>query len=43
MPHPERSLYPYNWAWYHPERGQDEISPWIEIFTDAYKWLSKLF
>ena len=43
MPHPERSLYPHNWAWYHPERTEDEISPWIEIFTDAYKWLSKPF
>lgn len=39
MPHLERSLFPWNWAWYPPERKADEISPWIEAFVNARKWL----
>jgi len=41
MPHPERCIYPHNWAWYHSERVDDEITPWIELFNDAYRWLIK--
>ena len=40
MPHPERSIYPWNWAHYPASRRHsDEISPWIEIFVNARKWL----
>lgn len=39
MPHPERCLRPYNWAYYAPERQNDEITPWIEMFINAKKWL----
>ncbi|MGV7104996.1 phosphoribosylformylglycinamidine synthase [Flavobacterium sp. U410] len=39
MPHIERSIFPWNWANY-PERGQkDEVSPWIEAFVNARKWV----
>ncbi|UII29415.1 phosphoribosylformylglycinamidine synthase [Fulvivirga maritima] len=38
MPHLERSIYPHNWA-YYPEGRQDEVSPWIEAFTNAKAWL----
>lgn len=39
MPHIERSIFPWNWANY-PERGQkDEVSPWIEAFVNARKWI----
>ncbi len=38
MPHPERALYPHNWA-YYPERDKDEVTPWIEMFINAFKWL----
>lgn len=41
MPHLERSLFPWNWAWYPPERKADEISPWIEAFVNAKRWLEK--
>ena len=37
MPHIERSIFPWNWAHY-PER-QDEVSPWIEAFVNARKWI----
>ena len=39
MPHLERSLRPWNWAWYPEERTQDEVSPWIEVFVNARKWI----
>jgi phosphoribosylformylglycinamidine synthase len=39
MPHIERSLYPWNWAYYPPERKNDEVSPWILPFMEAHKWL----
>ena len=37
MPHPERSIFPWNWAHY-PDR-EDEVSPWIEAFVNAKKWV----
>ncbi len=41
MPHLERSLYPWNWAYYPPRRSEDEISPWIEAFTNARNWIAE--
>ena len=38
MPHIERSTFPWNWAHY-PEGRRDEVSPWIEAFVNARKWL----
>ncbi|POR24549.1 phosphoribosylformylglycinamidine synthase [Flavobacterium columnare] len=39
MPHIERSIFPWNWANY-PDRGQkDEVSPWLEAFVNARKWI----
>ncbi len=42
MPHPERSLKPWNWAHYPFERRGDEVSPWIEMFVEARKWIEKV-
>jgi len=39
MPHLERSIYPWNWAYYAEDRKEDEISPWIEAFVNARKWV----
>ncbi|HEY9008353.1 MAG TPA: phosphoribosylformylglycinamidine synthase [Ohtaekwangia sp.] len=41
MPHIERSLFPWNWAYYPSERKNDQISPWIEAFTNAREWVLK--
>ncbi|MBL6445262.1 phosphoribosylformylglycinamidine synthase [Fulvivirga sp. 29W222] len=41
MPHLERSLYPWNWANYPAERKEDEVSPWVEAFVNAKKWIEK--
>ncbi|MCB0550147.1 MAG: phosphoribosylformylglycinamidine synthase, partial [Phaeodactylibacter sp.] len=40
MPHIERSIFPWNWAHYPKDRA-DEISPWIEAFVNARKWLER--
>ncbi|MEI8008668.1 MAG: phosphoribosylformylglycinamidine synthase [bacterium] len=41
MPHFERSIRPWNWAYYVEERKSDEITPWIEIFINSKKWIEK--
>ena len=38
MPHIERSMFRWNWANY-PSGRKDEVSPWIEAFVNARKWL----
>jgi phosphoribosylformylglycinamidine synthase len=39
MPHLERSLFPWNWAYYPSSKKHHEISPWIEAFVNARKWI----
>ena len=38
MPHIERSTFQWNWANY-PDNRQDEVSPWLEAFTNAKQWI----
>lgn len=38
MPHIERSMFQWNWA-YYPEGRNDEVSPWHEAFVNARKWI----
>ncbi|MEH6535729.1 MAG: phosphoribosylformylglycinamidine synthase [Psychroserpens sp.] len=38
MPHIERSTFQWNWANY-PENRTDEVSPWLEAFENARKWI----
>ena len=38
MPHIERSIFPWNWAWYQPGR-EDEVSPWLQAFINAREWI----
>ena len=38
MPHIERSIFQWNWANYIDGR-QDEVSPWLEAFVNARKWI----
>lgn len=40
MPHIERSTFQWNWANY-PEGRTDEVSPWLEAFVNARKWIEK--
>ncbi|HEY0047294.1 MAG TPA: phosphoribosylformylglycinamidine synthase [Flavobacterium sp.] len=38
MPHIERSTFQWNWAHY-PDGRNDEVSPWLEAFVNARKWI----
>ncbi len=38
MPHIERSLFQWHWANY-PQGRKDEVSPWMEAFVNARKWI----
>ncbi|MGV3460901.1 MAG: phosphoribosylformylglycinamidine synthase [Flavobacterium sp.] len=38
MPHIERSMFQWNWA-YYPEGRTDEVSPWHEAFVNARLWI----
>ncbi|TZF81549.1 phosphoribosylformylglycinamidine synthase [Pedobacter sp. BS3] len=40
MPHIERSLFQWHWANY-PKGRNDEVSPWMEAFVNARKWLEQ--
>jgi len=41
MPHIERSIFPWNWAFYPENRKNDEITPWIEPFVNALNWIKQ--
>ena len=41
MPHIERSIFQWNWA-YYPAHRKDEVSPWAEAFVNARKWIDKI-
>jgi len=40
MPHIERSMFQWNWA-YYPKGRTDEVSPWHEAFVNAREWIEK--
>ncbi len=40
MPHIERSLFKWNWA-YYPDERNDRVSPWILAFKNAKNWILK--
>jgi phosphoribosylformylglycinamidine (FGAM) synthase-like enzyme/phosphoribosylformylglycinamidine (FGAM) synthase-like amidotransferase family enzyme len=39
MPHLERSIFPWQWAYYPKNRAADEIAPWLEAFVNARLWI----
>ena len=41
MPHIERSIKPWNWPYYPSDRQNEEISPWMEAFVNAYNWVTE--
>lgn len=38
MPHPERSCMPWQCGYYPEERKDDEVTPWMEAFENAFIW-----
>ncbi|MEE3383730.1 MAG: phosphoribosylformylglycinamidine synthase [Prevotella sp.] len=41
MPHLERAIFPWQNAWYPRDRRFDEVTPWIEAFVNARKWIEE--
>ena len=41
MPHPERAIFPWQNAYYPANRRDDDVTPWIEAFVNARKWIEK--
>ena len=42
MPHPERSIFPWQCAYYPSGRiKSDQVTPWIEAFVNARKWVEE--
>ncbi len=41
MPHLERAVFPWQCAWYPERRRMDEVTPWIEAFVNARKWVEQ--
>ena len=39
MPHLERAIFPWQNAYYPLDRCHDEVTPWIEAFVNARKWI----
>ena len=39
MPHLERAIFPWQNAWYPAQRKADEVTPWMEAFVNARKWV----
>jgi phosphoribosylformylglycinamidine synthase len=42
MPHPERCVLPWQWAWWPQSWDKNKSSaPWIKMFQNAYQWCQK--
>ena len=39
MPHLERAFYPWQCAYYPADCRADEVTPWIEAFVNARRWV----
>ena len=40
MPHPERAIFPWQCGYYPNDRKEnDEVTPWMEAFVNARKWI----
>ena len=39
MPHLERAIFPWQQAYYPADHRGDEVTPWIEAFVNARKWI----
>ncbi|VAW28214.1 Phosphoribosylformylglycinamidine synthase, synthetase subunit / Phosphoribosylformylglycinamidine synthase, glutamine amidotransferase subunit, partial [hydrothermal vent metagenome] len=41
MPHLERSVFPWNWPYY--KNKEHEVTPWLEAFVNARKWVENQY
>ena len=41
MPHLERSVFPWQCAYYPEDKRTDDCTPWLEAFVNARKWVEE--
>ena len=41
MPHLERAFYPWQNPFYPADRRDDDVTPWMEAFVNARRWVEK--
>lgn len=41
MPHLERAIFPWQCGYYPEERRKDDVTPWLDAFVNARKWIEK--
>lgn len=41
MPHLERAIFPWQWAWYPENRRGEKVTVWLEAFVNARRWIEK--
>ena len=41
MPHLERAIFPWQCGYYPVSRRNDEVTPWIDAFVNARKWIEE--
>ncbi len=41
MPHPERSIMPWQCAYYPRNRRNDDVTPWFKAFVNARLWIEE--
>lgn len=41
MPHLERAIFPWQCGFYPASHRNDEVTPWIDAFINARKWIEK--
>jgi phosphoribosylformylglycinamidine synthase len=42
MPHLERAIFPWQNAYYPADRrNNDQITPWMEAFVNAFNWVKE--
>ncbi len=42
MPHLERAVMPWQWAYYPEDRPRDQVTPWMKAFLNAFNWIKAL-
>ena len=41
MPHPERAIFPWQCGVYPASRLNDDVTPWIDAFVNARRWIEE--
>jgi phosphoribosylformylglycinamidine synthase len=41
MPHLERAFFPWQCGYYPAEKQKDDVTPWMQAFVNARKWITK--